>query len=178
MEEEGLADHGIRVIARRRGRTRMAYELDFVGPGEALEDETAFETGSLTLWLTPESIENLRGTTIDFVDNGYQSGFKFENPNTKIEWDDPVASRLQKLLDDEINPSVASHGGYIDLLDYKEGTAYIEMGGGCQGCGQASVTLRQGVESKVREAVPEVKNIIDTTQHAEGKNPYYQSTEG
>ncbi len=81
--------------------------------------------------------------------------------------------RIQNILNAEVNPMVASHGGFIEVLDFKENTAFIHMGGGCQGCGMASVTLKQGVERAIREQVPEVQEILDTTDHAAGKNPYY-----
>ena len=81
--------------------------------------------------------------------------------------------RIQNILNAEVNPMVASHGGFIEVLDFKENTAFIHMGGGCQGCGMATVTLKQGVERAIREQVPQVQEILDTTDHAAGKNPYY-----
>ncbi|MCA9726314.1 MAG: NifU family protein [Candidatus Eisenbacteria bacterium] len=81
---------------------------------------------------------------------------------------------VQQVLDTQVNPMVASHGGHIDLLDVKENVVYIEMGGGCQGCGMASATLKNGVERLIREFVPEVGDILDVTDHAAGRNPYFQ----
>lgn len=81
--------------------------------------------------------------------------------------------RVQEILDHNINPAVASHGGFIELLDVRANNVYIRMGGGCQGCGMANVTLKQGIERSIREAVPEVGEILDTTDHASGRNPYY-----
>jgi Fe/S biogenesis protein NfuA len=82
--------------------------------------------------------------------------------------------KISKVLDAEINPYVASHGGTITLVDYLDGKVYVRMGGGCQGCSQSSVTLRQGVESLLKEEFPEtVKEIIDLTEHDAGSNPYY-----
>ena len=81
---------------------------------------------------------------------------------------------VEQVLDTQVNPMVASHGGHISLLDVKENVVYIEMGGGCQGCGMASATLKQGVERLIREFVPEVGDILDVTDHAAGRNPYYQ----
>ena len=78
-----------------------------------------------------------------------------------------------EVLDAEINPSVASHGGHIEILDVKETTVYVKMGGGCQGCGQASNTLKQGVERALRDKLPELDEVLDTTDHAGGTNPYY-----
>jgi Fe/S biogenesis protein NfuA len=80
------------------------------------------------------------------------------------------------LLDTAINPAVAGHGGMVSLLDVKDNTVYLQMGGGCQGCGAADVTLRQGVERMIREEVPEVLEIIDLTDHAAGQNPYYTAS--
>lgn len=82
---------------------------------------------------------------------------------------------VQNLLNEEINPMVASHGGYIEVIDVKESDLYVSMGGGCQGCGMAAVTLRQGVEQLIRQHMPAVRNIFDATDHAAGENPYYSA---
>ena len=80
----------------------------------------------------------------------------------------------QQIIDDKINPSVASHGGFVSLIDVKDNVAYVQFGGGCQGCGMIDVTLKQGVEVLIKEAVPEIEQIRDITDHADGTNPYYQ----
>jgi Fe/S biogenesis protein NfuA len=144
---------------------------------EAATDDARVRVGTVTLLVDPESARNLAGTTIDFV-SGDQSGFKFENPKRNRQWDDPAAERLQDLFETEISPGLAGHGGYVDLLDYRDGVAYVEMGGGCQGCGMASVTLREGIEVRVQQALPEVRRIVDATDHASGANPYYRTTDG
>jgi len=77
------------------------------------------------------------------------------------------------LLAREINPAVASHGGYVELIDVKTNNVYLRLGGGCQGCGAADVTLKQGIEKAIRQLVPRVGEILDTTDHASGRNPYY-----
>ncbi len=84
-----------------------------------------------------------------------------------------IRLKVQRVLDTQINPGVAGHGGKISLLDVKGDAIYIQMGGGCQGCGSASVTLKQGVERALAQYVPEVKHVFDTTDHASGKNPFY-----
>ncbi len=81
--------------------------------------------------------------------------------------------KIQSLLDEKINPAVASHGGRIDLVDYVNRRVYIKMSGGCQGCSSSALTLRQGVEKAILEAFPRVHEIIDTTDHESGSNPYY-----
>ncbi len=84
-----------------------------------------------------------------------------------------LKEKVQKLLDDSVNPAVAMHGGYVELLDVKDTTVYLRMGGGCQGCGMADVTLKQGIERLIFEEAPEVTEVLDVTDHAEGNNPYY-----
>ena len=87
--------------------------------------------------------------------------------------DAEIREDVQSLLEDEVNPAVEHHGGKISLVDVKDAVVYITMSGGCQGCGAASVTLKQGVEVMIREQIPEVVQIIDATDHASGKNPFY-----
>ena len=84
-----------------------------------------------------------------------------------------IRERVQQVLDTEINPNVAQHGGVVRLIDVKDNVVYIQMGGGCQGCGQADVTLKFGIEAAIRDAVPAVGDILDTTDHAAGRNPYF-----
>ena len=84
-----------------------------------------------------------------------------------------VRTKVQQVLDEMINPGVASHGGFVELLDVKDDNVFIRMGGGCQGCGAADVTLKMGIERLIREQVPQVREIFDTTDHASGMNPYY-----
>jgi len=92
--------------------------------------------------------------------------------------DEQVKVRVQELLDTAINPAVAGHGGYIELIDVKDSTAYIRMSGGCQGCGAADITLKAGIERMIFEEVPEITEVLDTTDHASGSNPYYAPAKG
>jgi Fe-S cluster biogenesis protein NfuA len=85
-----------------------------------------------------------------------------------------IRRRVQELLDREINPAVGMHGGWIELIDVKQNSVYLRLGGGCQGCGAADITLKQGIERSIRESIPEVGEVLDTTDHAAGRNPYYQ----
>ncbi|HEY9233256.1 MAG TPA: NifU family protein [Blastocatellia bacterium] len=84
-----------------------------------------------------------------------------------------VRHRVQQVLDEMINPGVAAHGGFVELLDVQDDSIFIRMGGGCQGCGAADMTLKMGIERLIRENVPQVREILDTTDHASGRNPYY-----
>ena len=86
--------------------------------------------------------------------------------------DSRLRAKIQDLLDTAINPAVAGHGGVVSLVDVKDRMVYLQMGGGCQGCGMADVTLKQGIETMIREELPEVVEILDVTDHAAGQNPY------
>ena len=85
-----------------------------------------------------------------------------------------IRKKIQGLLDREINPALGSHGGWVELIDVRRNSVYLRLGGGCQGCGSADMTLKMGIEKAIREQIPEVGEILDTTDHAAGRNPYYQ----
>lgn len=87
-----------------------------------------------------------------------------------------IKNKVQLLFDTQINPAVAGHGGNIELVDVKDNRIYIKMGGGCHGCGMANVTLREGIETTVREQLPEIDEILDVTDHASGATPYYEAS--
>jgi Fe-S cluster biogenesis protein NfuA len=82
--------------------------------------------------------------------------------------------KIQYLLAHKINPGVAAHAGFVELVEVKDNNVYIRLGGGCQGCGAADFTLRQGIEAIIRKEVPEIVQVLDVTDHAAGMNPYYQ----
>lgn len=164
---------GIRLSLAGRGPDGFTHRLTLVDEGEEpAEDLVQRLDEDLALFVEAANLDYLDGVTVHFdpADPG-ANGFVFQNPNPL--WLDDLAMRLQELIDQNINPGIAAHGGYVTLLDLKDRVAYLEMGGGCQGCGLAAVTLTQGIEVAVREALPEIERIVDTTDHAGGDNPYY-----
>jgi Fe/S biogenesis protein NfuA len=152
------------------------YKLGFVREDEKADDDVVIDAGSFKVFIDAESAPNLQGATLDFQEDPVQSGFKLQNPNSG--WTDPKAIAIQKLLDEHINPAVADHGGYVVLLDVRDDIAYVALGGGCQGCGMADVTLKQGIEALITEEVPGIRQVVDSTDHASGTNPYYQPAKG
>jgi Fe/S biogenesis protein NfuA len=176
LEGEEQKDLALRVAIRGRGPGGFRYELQFVGAGERGAEDTVVNAGGFDVLVDPDSALNLKGATVDFLDGVTESGFKIDNPNPL--WTDPKAQAVQEVIDSQINPGVASHGGHVALLDVKDNIAYIALGGGCQGCGMVDVTLKQGIEVVLKEAVPEIRQVIDTTDHAAGKNPFYQPSKG
>ena len=86
-----------------------------------------------------------------------------------------IREKIRTLFERHINPNIAAHGGWVELLDVRRNEVFVRMGGGGQGCGMESATLKNGIEKAIRDAVPEVGAIMDTTDHASGRNPYYRS---
>jgi len=176
MQSQGRAGLHLRAAIAGRGPGGFQYRLGFVGDEEREAGDQVIEAGGFKVLVDAQSAPNLEGASIDFVEGPQGSGFKVDNPNPL--WRDPHALAVQQVLDTEINPAVASHGGWVALLEVKDDVAYIQLGGGCQGCGMVDVTLKQGIEVRIREAVPAIREIIDTTDHAGGKNPYFQPAKG
>ncbi len=173
MEMQGRKGHGLRVRIAGRSSNGYKHELGFVEEGGEDENDTVSEEAGVRLVIDSESSSRLEGTTIDYVENLQGAGFVFDNPN-KVAFTDQVRGEtLQELFESTINPGLASHGGFAELLDVKDNIVYIRLGGGCHGCGMANVTLKQGIERMIMTALPEIQSVIDTTDHASGSNPYY-----
>ena len=153
----------------RRGRRRNA--------------DTRLEQDGFELVVDPESLERIRGSRIDYRKTLISEGFHFSNPNRpaspelpsgqRTDLSGPIPDRVRMLLDTEINPAIAAHGGFIQLVDVKDNRAYVAFGGGCHGCGLVDVTLKEGIETRIREAIPEIIEVVDTTDHETGANPFY-----
>jgi Fe/S biogenesis protein NfuA len=176
LEKEGRSDLVLRFAIEGRGPGGFRYRLGFVPRSERREQDELADAGGFDLLVDGASAPNLKGVTVDYVETLQESGFKIDNPNTP--WADPLAREVQRVLDQDINPAVAAHGGYVVLHDVKDGVAYVELHGGCQGCGMAAVTLRHGIEVRIKETVPGIREVVDVTNHAGGENPYYASAEG
>ena len=176
MAAQGKDGLALRFGVRGRGQGGYLYRLAFADLSERVPDDVAVVSGALTVLIDAGSSAALQGATIDFVTTGGESGFKIDNPNPL--WADAVALAVQRVIDEDLNPAVSSHGGFITLLDVRDNTAFIQLGGGCQGCGMADVTLKQGIEVRIRELVPAITAVVDTTDHAEGRNPYFAPSKG
>ena len=175
IEAEDVEVEGLRIGIEGRSATAFQYSLGLATETE--EDDIVIEMGTFKVLVDAKSAADLKGAVIDYVEDLNSSGFKIENPNIPT-WDNPKAQKIQELIDERINPAVAAHGGQIELLNVEDEVIYIHMGGGCQGCGMASVTLKHGIEAMIQEVFPEIKQVIDTTDHASGTNPYYSAGKG
>ena len=161
-----------------------AYDLSLQPLEEAPADANVADLGRIALVIPAESVELLRGATLDRQGDLATGGLVIHNrppPSPAIgvpataDLSGDIAQRLIQVLEGQINPAIAAHGGSAELVAVEEDTAYLRLGGGCVGCGMVSVTLRQGIEVALREAVPIITRVIDVTDHASGTNPYYEA---
>jgi Fe/S biogenesis protein NfuA len=160
------------------------YDLYFDDEGAIRDGDLVQEEGELKLAIPGESVDKLKGATLDLSQNLLNPGWVVENPNspspavgTGIRPEDltgTVEERVQQVLDKVVNPAIAMHGGQANFVSFEDGTVFVQLSGGCQGCGLATVTLSQGIEVSLKEAVPEVERVVDVTDHDQGANPYYQ----
>jgi Fe/S biogenesis protein NfuA len=172
MESRGKENAALRVSIAGRTSTGFRYAMNIVDLADRDTGDVEFDGGGFAVLVDAQSVDNLLGATVDFVDTEQGSGFQIENPNPV--WRDELAMLVQQVIDTQINPGVASHGGFVELLNVEDGIAYVQLGGGCQGCGMADVTLKQGIEALIKEAVPAITAVRDSTDHASGTNPYYR----
>jgi Fe/S biogenesis protein NfuA len=171
-------------IEARPGSGGFQYRLE-AGSSEVLNpDDVVLHREGFRIVLDRQSAEWLEGARLDYRETLMDSGFRFENPNpppvpaiasgTRDDLTGTTADKVQRLLDTEINPAVAAHGGRVALAGVEPGVVYLRFGGGCHGCGLVDVTLKQGIESRIKELLPEIERVVDTTDHAAGENPFYR----
>jgi len=169
-----------------------AYDLYFQSPAEADPGDEVLSFDDLQVVIPADSVESLRGATLDMSRDLLNPGMVINNPNRPAappgpaspsmeplspeELSGTVEERITIVLDRMINPSIAAHGGRAELVAVEDDSvAYLRLMGGCVGCGMAAVTLSQGIEVAIRESVPEIEQVVDVTDHASGTNPYYEA---
>ncbi|MDX1625753.1 MAG: NifU family protein [Wenzhouxiangellaceae bacterium] len=167
----------LRLEVSNPGTPAADVALNFCPPGREREDDRPVECGTFTLFVEERSHEALSGAIIDFETDETGGELGIRAPGLKgsaPSADAPLDERVNWVLETRVNPMVASHGGHVSLVEITEqGDVVLQFGGGCHGCGMIDVTLKQGVETQIREAVPEIRRVVDATDHSEGKNPYY-----
>lgn len=153
------------------------YDLALIEDSEKESGDQVYEQGGFEVVVPQSSVDLLQGATVDWVESMQGSGFKVENPNIvpigEGLAEGPLADRVKQVIEMQVNPAIASHGGSVTLVEVREDVVYLEMMGGCQGCGMAAVTLAQGIRRIIMENVPDVRDIVDVTNHDAGANPYY-----
>lgn len=161
--------------------TAFTYDMYFRRADEAGELDVVQHGDDLSVVVPSEHVEQVRGSTLDLSGGG----MVLQNPNapslaptgpvSDLDLDDPIVAKVVEVLAVQINPQIAAHGGYAELVAIEGSIAYLRMGGGCQGCGMAAATLSQGIEVAILDTVPEITEVVDVTDHASGTNPYYEA---
>jgi Fe/S biogenesis protein NfuA len=173
-------------VANGKYKYDMYFQpVDYAGPTDIVQRHD-----DLSVVIPAFSVDKVRGATLDVQGDPIEGGLVLDNPNSpspavgaagggggrpSADPTGDVAQRVLQVLDQQVNPSIASHGGRAELVAVEEGTAFLRLSGGCQGCGMASVTLSQGIEVVIKEQVPEITKVVDVTDHASGENPYFES---
>jgi Fe/S biogenesis protein NfuA len=179
LQEDDPPGLALRIEVTGTSGVEYAYDLTLDPMAEADDADVQFLQGELPVIVPAGSIEQLTGATLD-VPAGGGPGLVLRNPNRPdplsgkhLELTGTIAEQVQQLLEQQINPSLAAHGGFAELKGVEATVVYVTMGGGCQGCAVSAMTLRDGIARAIQEAIPEVTEVIDTTDHAAGENPFY-----
>ena len=180
-QEDDPETLGLRIEVTGVQGVEYTYDLSFDPVAEADEasGDVVETQGDLPVIIPGESIDSLRGATLDLPTTG-APGLVLRNPNrpdplsgAHLELTGSIEDKVRQLLDGQINPALAMHGGFAALDRVEDDVVYVTMGGGCQGCAVSAMTLREGIARSIKEAIPEVSEVIDSTDHALGENPYY-----
>jgi Fe/S biogenesis protein NfuA len=186
--EENAADLALWLEISGSENGSYTYDMWFQQASDAGPADAVWESDGLAVVVASSSIDQVRGATLDVGNAGGEQGLVMINPNSppsaraaagaspvpEADLSSPTAQKILEILEQDVNPQIAMHGGWADLVAFENGTAYVRMSGGCQGCGLAKVTLSQGIAVAIQDAVPEVLEIVDVTDHASGSNPYYE----
>ena len=177
MQANEDTDFAVRIQVASPSPLDPRYEITLIESHEKCPEDLVFNDYGFELVMEPQSAKLLEGARVDWIETLNDTGFKVETPNIVPIGSKPLdgllADRVQEVIDRHVNPGVAQHGGHVTLVDVRDDIVYLQMSGGCQGCGMASVTLSQGIERILREQVPEIVGIEDVTDHAVGDNPYF-----
>jgi Fe/S biogenesis protein NfuA len=181
-QEPGEGEIGLLLEVTGVRHGQFAYELAFIPVEESEGDHLIERHGDLAVIIPERDTTNLTGASLNLNDEG----LAMDNPNRPAapqspsmaapqgDLEGPLADQIMEVLEESINPAIAAHGGRAELVSVDGSIAYLKLAGGCQGCGMAQVTLKQGIERILMEAIPAVTEVVDVTDHAAGSDPYYQ----
>lgn len=188
-EEDNASELVLRIEVTGIEGSQYAYEVYFEARSELGDDDVRFESSGVPVAVPATDVDKLAGATLE----SGGAGFALANPNRPPgapppgmeaptladvptgDMDSELAALVDQFLDAQINPAIASHGGMARLVGLEAGIAYLQLAGGCQGCGMAAVTLEQGIKQALLETMPDIIDVVDVTDHASGTNPYYES---
>lgn len=173
---------GLRVEITGSAGSEYTYDLSFDEISNAVDTDEIFESEGVTVIVPADTVDRLRGSVLDLPRTEGQGGLVIRNPNRpnplagiELNLEGTIAEQVGQLLEQSINPSLAAHGGFATLIGVDESNnVYITMGGGCQGCSMSRQTLTDGIQRSIKDAIADVVEVIDATDHTAGENPFYQ----
>jgi len=171
LRAEGHEGWAIRIRVKGRDNDTYIYDIRSVEVADKSAGDVVVDAGDFLVYVDPASAKRIQGATVD-LSVAEMGRFVVNNPNPV--WKDETADKVASVIVNKVNPAVAVHAGRVSLVDFDEGIAYIVMQGGCQGCGLATVTLRQGIERLILDEVPSVTSVVDVTAHDEGEAPFFR----
>jgi len=172
QETEGI---GIRMFVSDPGTPKAETCIAYCRPGEEEDGDTIMELDGFKAYFGQRSLPFLEDAKVDYADDKFGGQLTIRAPNSRmpnINDDSPIEDKINYVLYNDVNPGLAAHGGMISLEEIVDGVAVLRFGGGCQGCGQADVTLKEGVEKTMLEKIPELKGIRDVTDHSDRSQAY------
>lgn len=184
-QEPGEDEYGLLIEITGLQGMQFGYSLSFVPLDEVGASDHVERHGDLTVVIPSADTTNMTGARLAMSSDPMTPGLAIDNPNGPSpdipdapagDLSGPLAEKVAQVLDSQVNPAIAAHGGVARLVSEENGVVYLQMGGGCQGCGMAAMTLRQGIERILRDALPEIVEIVDVTDHQSGENPYYAAS--
>ena len=172
----------LRILVRNPGGAPPQYDMALEAASAVRDIDAVVVIDGLRVVVDPASLSAVDGASVDFRDDPLQPGFLIEPPRIEVpsSFDDadPLAAQVEAVLQHDVNPAIAAHGGHAHLLGVKDDVVFVALGGGCQGCSMASVTLKQGIEQIIKQAIPRIRAVVDATDHALGSNPFYTADKG
>jgi Fe/S biogenesis protein NfuA len=176
VAQQGIPGLGVRMRVLDAGTSRADVKLEFCEPGELSGDEWAIDCDGFTLYVEAASAPFLDGAEVDYRSSATGGALTIRAPQIKGRApgaDAPLVERVRHVLEHEISPQLAQHGGRCTLVAVEsDGIVVLRFGGGCHGCGMVEVTVRDGIERTLKARIPEVKGIRDVTDHEAGTDPY------
>ncbi|TRX74983.1 Fe-S biogenesis protein NfuA [Pseudomonas mangiferae] len=176
LVKQNTSGIGIRIFITQPGTQYAETCIAYCKPGEEKPEDTPLALARFTAWIDALSEPFLEDAVVDYATDRMGGQLTIKAPNAKVPMvneDSPLSERINYYLQTEINPGLASHGGQVSLVDIDENVAILRFGGGCQGCGQADVTLKEGIERTLLERIPQLKGVRDVTDHTNRENAYF-----
>jgi|TARA_B110000444_G_scaffold261428_1_gene313436 Fe/S biogenesis protein NfuA len=175
LEKQDTKGIGIRIFVSDPGTPKAETCIAYCRPGEENEDDVIIDYADFKAYFGQRSLSFLEDAKVDYSDDKFGGQLTIRAPNSRmpnINDDSAIEDKINYVLYNDVNPGLASHGGNISLEEVVDDIAILKFGGGCQGCGSADVTLKEGVEKTMMEKIPELKGIKDITDHTDKSKAY------